>query len=184
MRKNKKNNSVIKQLNDRSAGISKRSRNSSEINLTIDSRIQKFASNELNNHKAGSVVVMEVDTGEIDQNREDYSKLVNEIGVNEQYDIPLIKLDLDSLTLTEFIIQIENKYSYEIDISDISEKQLSCNDIYNRIYKINKPVNKTKPKCLNINKPIQTIKTPIKENKNENVLLITVYDLLVRMLHC
>ena len=33
MRKNKKNNSVIKQLNDRSAGISKRSRKSSEINF-------------------------------------------------------------------------------------------------------------------------------------------------------
>ncbi len=41
------------------------SQQGSEINLTIDSRIQKFASNELNNHKAGSVVVMDVNSGEI-----------------------------------------------------------------------------------------------------------------------
>ena len=94
---------------------------------------------------------------------------MNEVGVNDQYDIPLINQDLDSLTLTEFIIQIENKYSYEIDISDISEQQLSCNDIYNRIYKINKPVNKTKPKCLNTNKPRQAIKTPVKRIKNDDV---------------
>lgn len=109
----------------------------------------------------------EVDTGVIDQNREDFNKLVNEIGVTQGYDIPLINQDLDSLTLTEFIIQIEHKYSYEIDISDISEKQLSCNDIFNIIYKINK----TTPQSSNTNRPRQVINTSLKENKHENVPL-------------
>ena len=50
MRKNKKNNSVIKQLNDRSAGISKRSRKSSEINLIQSLNTKKYPNSRLPNN--------------------------------------------------------------------------------------------------------------------------------------
>ena len=36
-----------------------------DINLTIDSSLQKFIHKELHNHKAGSIVVIEINSGEI-----------------------------------------------------------------------------------------------------------------------
>jgi len=118
--------------------------------------------NNIYNQMSGIIKTENFEIEEIDQNRLHFNTLVNEIGVNNKYDIPLIHQDLDSLTLTEFIIQIENKYSYEIDIADMSDQQLTCNDIYNRIYKINKPVPRV---CTNTNEPRQPIDTPIKHNK-------------------
>ena len=35
------------------------------INISIDSRLQKFTYEELKEHKAGSIVVLEIDSGEI-----------------------------------------------------------------------------------------------------------------------
>ena len=46
--------------------ISKKpSKKGKEIKITIDSRLQKFTLKELENHKAGSIVIIEIATGEI-----------------------------------------------------------------------------------------------------------------------
>lgn len=103
-------------------------------NYNIDTHYSTMTSNS---HISENILPGTVETNDPQRNK--FYEFVNEIGIDENYDIPLIQLGLDSLTLTEFIVQIENIYSYEIQIGDLSEKLLSCSDIYNLIFNISTP---------------------------------------------
>ena len=76
------------------------SKNGENISITIDTKLQKFIHNELKNHKAGSIVVMKVKSGEIigmaSQPNYNPNKIINK--PNEEYWNEILKNKLSPLT--------------------------------------------------------------------------------------
>ena len=144
--------------------ILKRSNNNIVNNKNIDINYAMESEKETNDNLEDTFQEEEENTCDVnDSNKLEFNELINQIGI-EDYNSPLINQDLNSLSLTELIVQIENKYSYEIDISDISDDQLSCNDIYNKIFKIN-----NKKKCTKSNKLKLISNSSVKPVKTELV---------------
>ena len=66
--------------------------------------------------------------------KNNFFKLMNDLGIiKEEFEKPIINLNIDSLSLTEFIVQIEEEFYYKIDVLDISKYKLSCKNIFNKI---------------------------------------------------
>ena len=95
------------------------------------------------------------------------SKLLDDLEISD-YNKPIIDQEIDSLTLTELIIQVEDNFSIGLTMSDIIDKRLTCNDISNLI----SPNVKTNTTKISLVKNHVTVpKKSYDNNKLKNILV-------------